>query len=66
MSPSNTPTIEQKISELEKLVAWFDSDEFELEKATGQYEKAQALAVDIEHDIATLKNSIEQVGGDAA
>lgn len=64
MSKSNT--IEQKISELEKLVAWFDSDEFELEKATGQYEKAQALAEEIEHDVASLKNTIEQVGGDAA
>lgn len=64
MSKSNT--IEQKISELEKLVAWFDSDEFELEKAMGQYEKAQVLAAEIEADVATLKNSIEQVGGDVA
>lgn len=64
MSKSNT--IEQKISELEKLVAWFDGDEFELEKAMGQYEKAQALAEEIERDVASLKNTIEQVGGDVA
>lgn len=66
MSAQKTKTIEQKISELEKLVAWFDSEEFELERAMEMYEKARALAEDIEHDITTLKNTIEQVGGDAA
>lgn len=63
---SKPNTIEQKISELEKLVAWFDSDEFELEKAMGEYEKARALAEEIERDVASLKNTIEQVGGDVA
>lgn len=58
-------TIEQKIDELEKLVAWFDSEDFGLETAMTQYEHAQKLAGEIESDIETLKNSIEQVG-DAA
>lgn len=64
MSAQKTKPIEEKIAELEKLVAWFDSDEFELEHAMNQYEKARALAADIEQDIATLKNTVEQVGGD--
>lgn len=66
MNTSKTKTIEEKIAELEKLVAWFDSDEFELEQAMEKYESARNLAADIEQDIAALKNTIEQVGGDAA
>lgn len=65
MSSSHTMTIEQKIDELEKLVAWFDGEDFELEKAMTHYEQAQKLAGEIESDIETLKNSIEQVGDTA-
>lgn len=63
MNKSKTLTIEEKISKLEKLVAWFDGEEFVLEQAVTNYEEAQKLADEIQHDISTLKNTIEQVGG---
>ncbi len=63
MNKSKTLTIEEKISKLEKLVAWFDGEEFVLEQAVTNYEEAQKLADEIQHDIGTLKNTIEQVGG---
>lgn len=61
MTKNNT-TIEEKIAELEAAVAWFDSDEFELEKALDEYEKARKLADEVSRDIAELKNTIERVG----
>ena len=61
MTKNNT-TIEEKISQLEAAVAWFDSDEFELEKALDEYEKARKLADEVSRDIAELKNTIERVG----
>lgn len=61
MSKNNQPTIEEKIATLEKLVAWFDSDDFVLEAALVKYDEAQKLAAEIEQDIAKLRNTIERV-----
>lgn len=63
MTKDKPQTIEQKITQLEAAVAWFDSDEFVLEQAVDHYKQAQQLADEIQRDIATLTNSIEQVGG---
>ena len=57
MSQSNK-TISEKMKELSALVAWFESDEFELEKALDKYKEAEKLAGDIEHDLSTLKNEV--------
>lgn len=65
MNKSKSLTIEEKIAELEKIVSWFDSEEFVLEQAVAKYEAAQKLADEIQHDIGTLKNTIEQVGSSA-
>lgn len=66
MSKNNSPNIEQKIATLEKTVAWFDGEEFELEAALAQYESAQKLAEEIQRDLETLKNSVVRVDTDAA
>lgn len=57
----NNPTIQQKIEQLDQLVAWFDSDEFSLESATEMFKKAEALASEIEQDLTNLKNEVEVV-----
>ena len=43
MSKQNK-TIQEKMRELDALVAWFDGEEFNLEEAMGVYKKAEALA----------------------
>lgn len=58
MSKTDNKTVSQKMDELGELVAWFESDEFELEVAIDTYKKAEQLADDIEHDLAELKNEI--------
>lgn len=58
MSQKNNATISEKMTELDTLLAWFDSDEFELEKAFDRFDEAQKLANDIENDLKEMKNSI--------
>jgi len=61
MSAKNSVSIAEKTAQLDALVAWFDSDEFELEKALDMFTKAEKLAAEIEQDLATMKNNIEVV-----
>ena len=58
---STNKSIQEKTTELTKLVAWFDSDEFTLESALDKFKQAEKLAVDIEKDLSTLKNEIQIV-----
>ena len=57
MSKQNK-TIQEKMRELDALVAWFDGEEFNLEDAMGVYKKAEALAESIEKELAEYKNEI--------
>lgn len=55
---SEQRTVSEKMNELSELVAWFESDEFELEKAIETYTKAEKLANEIERDLSNLKNEV--------
>lgn len=55
------PTIQDKIDSLDKFVAWFESDEFELEQASEKLKQAAKLASEIEADLKTIENDIRQV-----
>lgn len=61
MSAKNNPSIAEKTTKLNELIAWFDSDEFELEKALDHYSEAEKLAKEIEQDLLALKNNIQVV-----
>lgn len=58
MSKNDNKTVQQKMDELSELVAWFESDEFELEAALEKYATAEKLASDIEETLGGLKNEI--------
>jgi exonuclease VII small subunit len=58
---STNKTISEKMTELTKMVEWFDSDEFVLEIALDKYKTAEKLATEIEHDLLSLKNEIQVV-----
>lgn len=58
MSVKNNPTIADKTVELNELVEWFDSDDFELEQALDKFGEAEKLAGEIEADLSALKNNI--------
>lgn len=61
MSIKNNLTIAEKTAKLDELVAWFDTDDFELERAVEVFTQAEKLAQEIEHDLQELKNNIEIV-----
>jgi len=58
MTKSNDMTIQQKIAQLDELVAWFDGEDFTLEAALEKFKEAEALAKTIEADLSALKNEI--------
>lgn len=60
MSKENK-SIQDKITALSQLVAWFDSDDFTLETAIDKYKEAEALAETIEKELTALKNDIQVV-----
>lgn len=57
-------SLNSKISELDKQVEWFYSDEFELEQAVNKYKQALKLAKEIEKDLDELKNEIKVLNED--
>lgn len=61
MSEAKKLSVTEKMAKLDELVAWFDSDGFELEKALDKFSEAKALADDIEKDLMELKNTITVV-----
>jgi exodeoxyribonuclease VII small subunit len=60
MSKANK-TIQEKTTELNELVAWFNSDDFVLEKAVDQFKQAEQLAEEIEKDLTAIRNDIQVV-----
>ncbi len=57
----NKLTVAEKTARLDTLIAWFDSEDFELEKALDKFAEAEKLAQEIETDLLVLKNDIEVV-----
>ena len=55
---SDKQTLNQKIEELRAMVAWFESDEFDIEQAIKRYKKAEKLAESISADLSELRNDI--------
>ncbi len=58
MSKKDEKTIAQQIEEFETLIAWFNSEEFSLEEALKNYEKAEKLSQAIESQLESLKHEV--------
>lgn len=54
-------TVQEKLSILSELVAWFQSPEFKLEDAFDKFKQSETLAEEIEKDLTKLKNDIQVV-----
>jgi exonuclease VII small subunit len=58
---SDNKTIQDKVTELDKLVEWFQGDDFQLEDAKARLKKAAELAAEIEKDLTSVANEIKEV-----
>lgn len=54
-------TIQQKIAQLDELVAWFEDDGFSVEQASVKLKQAAGLATEIENDLNKIANDIKEV-----
>lgn len=50
--------LNKKLEELDKLVAWFESDDIDIEQAVEKFEAANKLAAEIREDLGKLENKI--------
>lgn len=51
-------SIAEMRTELAELLAWFESDEFEVEQAIDKFKEAEKLAASIEKELLERKNQI--------
>lgn len=54
-------SIEEKMTKLRELAAWFEGDDFSLADATKTFEQATTLAREIEHDLSQMKNTVTEL-----
>lgn len=57
MKESNL-TLEEKIAKIERETAWFEGDDFMLEKAIEKYKEIIALVAEVEKELTELENTI--------
>lgn len=51
-------TLQEKIDELNQLLAWFNQEDFSIEEAFKKFKTADTLALEIETQLDGLKNEV--------
>ena len=54
----NNLILEEKIAKIERETAWFEGDDFVLEKAIEKYKEIIALVAEVEKELTELENTI--------
>ena len=57
-------TINQMMAQLDRQIAWFNSEEFQLEEAKERFLALSELTKEIEHRLRDMKNEIEVLAKD--
>ena len=65
-SDADNRSLREQMEQLEEILAWFDSDEFELEAAVERYQQAARVAEQIDQRLTEIKNKVTIITGDAA
>ena len=58
MSNKKTESLQEKINRLSDMVAFFDTDDFDIEQALEKYKEAEKLAQEIRDQMVEVKNEI--------
>ena len=65
-SNADDRSLREQMEQLEEILAWFDSDEFELEAAVERYQQAARVAEQIDQRLTEIKNKVTIITEDAA
>ena len=65
-SNADNRSLREQMEQLEDILAWFDSDEFELEAALERYQQAVRVAEQIDQRLREIKNKVTIITEDAA
>ena len=65
-SDADNRSLREQMEQLEEILAWFDSDEFELEAAVERYQQAARVAEQIDQRLTEIKNKVTIITEDAA
>lgn len=63
---NNTQKLHEKIACLDEMIAWFESDKFELDAALERFEEAKKVASEIDEQLTNYKNTITVIKKDFA
>lgn len=58
MSTKKTESLQEKITRLGEMVAFFDGDDFDIEQALEKYKAAEKLSEEIREQMSSVKNEI--------
>jgi len=58
MSTKKIETLQEKINRLGEMVAFFDTDDFDIEQALEKYKTAEKLSEEIREQMVDVKNEI--------
>lgn len=58
-SKNSAPSLQSRLKELDELVDWFSSEDFNLDQALEKYQKAIESAQSIQSDLNSLQNQVE-------
>lgn len=62
MTKKSAPkSLSEKIARIEEIASWFESDEFEIDKAIELFEEGSILLVEIKKDLGDKKLKIEKI-----
>jgi exodeoxyribonuclease VII small subunit len=64
MAEKKGKTYKQLSDELDKLVAWFESDQVDLDEAIVKYEKVEKLIGEMEKHLKSAENKINKIKAD--
>jgi exodeoxyribonuclease VII small subunit len=58
ISPKKLPTLQEQLTELDTLLAWFDQPDLDLDEALAKFDRGVKLTEDIKKRLATLENKV--------
>lgn len=65
-SNADNRSLREQMEQLEEILVWFDSDEFELEAAVERYQQAARVAEQIDQRLREIKNKVTIITEDTA